>query len=61
MRRLKSSEIEREVALCNVRFSTVCDKIKKQKDQLRSFIAPRGSVRGPLQAPDTGRAQVLGQ
>jgi len=34
MGRLKSSESEREVALCSVRISTVCDNIRKQRDQL---------------------------
>jgi len=34
MRRFESGEIEREVALCIVRISTVCYKIQKQKGQI---------------------------
>jgi len=32
--RFESGEIEREVAVCIVRISVVCGKIKKQKDQV---------------------------
>lgn len=59
MRRHKSGEIEREVALCSVRISKVCDK---ETEGLTMIIySTKWKCEGPFQVPDIERAQVLGQ